>query len=161
MAERIPVESSDLSSYFEGIEPGDIYLIPGDKGAEVWESYIESPVTSYFKLPDDNWVSQAEMLEVGDWQTAYNADRNEDLVNQLEPYVNWKKSATVYFLAKKSLVLETTWGSFLSYWDCFLAIQDDCPIIFAKGSDYFGLMFRPVGDVVALSRKKDAKPPKV
>jgi hypothetical protein len=85
---------------------------------------------------------------IGDWISSYNGDTSR-VSKLLEEKILWSKNSTVWFCISSSLILQTNWATFIEYWDSFLCVDDDCPILISK--DYgCSLLFRPLGDIVKI-----------
>jgi hypothetical protein len=64
---------------------------------------------------------------------------------------DWQDNRIIRFYAKKKIVFQTRWCDFLNFWDEFLAIEDDCPIVIPEnGSGKEAILFRPIGDIVKI-----------
>lgn len=144
----ICVQDTDYGEYFEKAGSNTVFLL-GEKSAEAaWDSEVYGNASSYFNLPDDCWIVSGESNSIGDWMDSYNNDENSAVEKLLREAVDWSDDAIVRFFVKKKIVFQSNWRDFLRYWDEFLAIEDDCPILLPRCSyRKEALLFRSVGDI--------------
>lgn len=148
----ICVQDTDYCEYFENAGKNTIFLLSEEEAQNAWESEICTNSLSYFDLPDDCWVVAHASNSIGYWIEAYNSDDNAAVANLLLKNINWPDDTIIKFFAKKKIVFQAKWCDFLRFWDEFIAVEDDCPIIIPEGD--FGkqaLVFRPIGDILKIS----------
>ena len=146
-----PVNETIYNDMFEDSEGSRVFLLSPSKANAVWESYIDPVATSYFSLPDDNWVIHNEQLKSTDWIEFYNSGNSKGFADIIQNSVNWAEDTEVFYFAKKSIVFSSSWKVFLNCWHGFLASEDDCPLLMPKKGRE-ALMFRPIGDVIKITR---------
>ena len=147
----ICVQNIDYGEYFEKAGKGTVFLLSGETAEKIWDSEIYANSTSYFNLPDDCWVVSSKSSLIGNWIEAYNNDDNDAVEELLRRAIDWRDDVIIRFFAKKKIVFQTKWCDFLCYWDEFLAVEDDCPIILPKdNSRKEALVFRPIGDILKI-----------
>ncbi len=103
--------------------------------------------SSYFDLPDNHWLISGNSTELGRWLEAYNEDRNDSVSQLLMAAVDWHPDERIHFYAKKSIVFETAWETFVNHWDSFLACEDDVPIVKSTKNNRNTILFTPIGDI--------------
>ena len=64
------VLKTDYKEYFESANAKAIYLLSKSKANYFWDGAIEPQVSSFFKLPDDNWIISNETVPIGEWISA-------------------------------------------------------------------------------------------
>jgi len=154
MPERnlISIENTTFKECFEGVQPGEVFLLGKEDSNKYWERYIDTSATSYFNLPEGSWVVASKHECLGTWMEAYNNDNNEAVSAILRKEFTWVDDMTVWFFVSKEIVFESSWQSFLKYWDCFIAAEDDCPILLGQEmSTGQALLFRAIGDMYKIS----------
>lgn len=115
----------------------------------MWNKKIHQGSSSYFQLPDNNWVTANKLQSIGRWIEAYNNGNTTMVEKLLRKNVSWSDDEYVYFFAKSTIAFQMKWSYFLCFWDEFLAIEDDCPIIvLAENSKKEALLFRAIGDIL-------------
>ncbi|MCG9962786.1 DUF2947 family protein [Shewanella cutis] len=152
MSENLsPVESTQHKDFFDDVPANTVFVYERSCGEALWEDVIGKKSTSYFSLPDDNWVVSKESRKIGEWIEAYNNDENKIVGDILQRELDWGFDTKVRFFGKKSVVLETSWKSFLLHWDGFLALEDDCPILVKDGDIETGILFTGTGDILVIN----------
>lgn len=151
MSENLnPVESTQYKDFFDDVPEKAVFVYEKSCGEALWEDVIGKESSSYFNLPDDNWVVSKTSRKIGEWIEAYNNDENRIVADALQKELDWSFDTKVRFFGKKSVVLETSWKNFLQYWDGFIALEDDCPILVKEGVRETGLLFRGIGDILLI-----------
>ncbi|WP_062269767.1 DUF2947 family protein [Endozoicomonas arenosclerae] len=151
-AESLPVERTRYREYFDSIPRNSIFLL--DKGVSelFWDKEISNKGASYFKLPNDCWLVSGESDLIGSWLDFYNKSDNIPVSNILKSKFKWSDKETVRFCISKCIILESSWSVFLEFWDDFLAIDDDCPILIPSNPiNREAILFRPIGDILKVS----------
>lgn len=147
----IPVQDSFYKEYFDDIDKTKIFLLKEEYANSAWADEIDSNSTSYFDLPNDCWIVKATSISIGDWIDAYNSDNNAIVANMLLSAIDWDEGEKIRFYVKKGIVFQAKWSDFLQFWDDFVAVEDDCPIVVSESSrQQQALIFRPVGDVIKI-----------
>jgi hypothetical protein len=150
--QSIPVRESIFKELFEDIGDREVTLLGDDEADAVWNFLVENTASSYFDLPDSSWVVLAPRHHLGRWIDAYNSDDRELIKRLLKQSLGWNDRDPVAFMAKKSTILRTNWSTFCDFWDDFLAVEDDCPLLMRMhGISHQALLFRPVGDIVKIN----------
>ncbi len=153
---RIPVAKSEFFEFFEEslaaaehAEDG-VFVLRSDAAADVWVRRFGEGSTTYFNLPDSSWVVRADRQSVGHWLESFNDGETETVHGILSGAIGWSPQERVLFCARRNSVLSITWRLFLSLWDCFLAFEDDCPIVVPERSGIPGaIIFTPLGEIRA------------
>ena len=147
----ICVQDTVYDEYFENIERNTVFLLSGEAAERAWNLEVYPNSSSYFDLPDDCWIVAVQSRPIGQWLEAYNNDDNALVEELLRGALNWPDTTILKFFAKKKIVFQASWCDFLRWWDEFIAIEDDCPIIIPEnGSGKEALVFRPVGDILKI-----------
>lgn len=148
----IPIENTTFRDYFEDIQPREVFLLGKEDAKELWQTRIDENATSYFNLPDNSWVVTSRNEHLGTWIEAYNSDNNEAVSDILKKKFAWTIDMTVWFCVSKEIIFESSWGFFLKHWDCFIAIEEDCPILLGQEEPTEqALFFRAIGDMYKIS----------
>ena len=151
MSENLnPVELTQHKDFFDDVPTNTVFVYERSCGEALWEDVIGMKSSSYFSLPDENWVISKGSRKVGEWMEAYNNDENKQVADVLQRELGWILETKIRFFGKKSVVLETSWQNFLLYWDGFLALEDDCPIVVKDGDIETGILFRGIGDILVI-----------
>lgn len=148
----IPLRNTTFMEFFEDIECKDIFLLSKDGANRLWNSYFDKNAKSYFSLPDDNWVISGKKKLIGTWLEAYNCDNNQAVSSILRKEITWRKSQVIWFCVSKEIIFQSHWHFFLKHWDCFVAVEEDCPIVVSQESNQkLALLFRPIGDMYKIT----------
>jgi hypothetical protein len=147
----ICVQDTDYGEYFDNVGKNIVFLLKEESAEKAWHSEVHATSSSYFNLPDDCWIVASKSDSIGNWMEAYNSDNNVAVEELLREALDWPDNAIVKFFAKKRIVFQTKWRDFLRYWDDFIAVEDDCPIIIPENcSGKEALVFRPIGDILKI-----------
>lgn len=145
------VQSTDYYDYFESVKKNTVFLLNPHMAEMAWESEIYANSSSYFNLPDDCWIVASKSHLIGNWMVAYNNDDNASVERILRETVDWSDSTVIKFFVKNTIVFQAKWCDFLNYWDEFIAVEDDCPIIIPEnGAGKEALLFRAIGDIIKI-----------
>lgn len=145
------VQDTGYSEYFENAGRNTVYLLSENMAESAWNREVHVGTSSYFDLPDDCWIISSESLPIGRWMEAYNNDDNPVVEKLLRAAVDWSDDIFIKFFAKKKSVFRVRWKEFLHYWDEFIAVEDDCPIVIPEnGSGKEAILFRSIGDIVKI-----------
>jgi len=143
-----PIEYTTFKECFEDIQPREVFLLGKEGANKLWQMRVDKNATSYFNLPDDSWVVASRNERLGTWIEAYNSDNNETVSDILKKEFSWSDDMKVWFCVSKEIVFETSWKIFLRHWDCFIAADEDCPILLGQEeSTEQALYFRAIGDM--------------
>jgi hypothetical protein len=154
--EKEAIENTLYKVCFESIPYNSIFLLSEVEASNLWSEYISINSRSYFDLHDNCWVIKSKQIVVGDWLTYYNTDDNDSLTILLKKIFNWADEELIRFFANRNCVIETNWKYFLKYWDCFLAVNDDCPIVIPNDSRFTeAILFKPNGHVLKIFKIND------
>jgi hypothetical protein len=150
-SDLICVQDTDYGEYFEKTEKNTVFLLSGETAEKAWNAEVHANSSSYFDLPDDCWIVANKYCFVGGWMEAYNNDDNVVVEELLRRAIEWPDDTIIRFFAKKKIVFQTRWCHFLRFWDGFIAVEDDCPILIPEnGSGKEAIIFRPVGDIIKI-----------
>ncbi len=129
-------------------EAGDvIFCLDKDEAAGAFRLAVGSEASTFFDLPDGHWLVEMEMRVIGRWLESYNEDNAEPVRELLRSIVNWTLDDEVYYLAKKSLVIKSSWSCFTEWWDAFLACEDDAVILMRDINVKEGFLFTSLGEI--------------
>lgn len=146
------VKDTEYGYYFDNIEKSTAFLLREDLAKDAWGHKIHKGSTSYFRLPDDCWITSGKWAFVGTWVDAYNEDQNAIVEDFLRTAVDWPDDISIIFFANGLTAFRTQWRTFLKYWDEFISVEDDCPILMPETGDRKGaIMFTPGGDIIRIS----------
>lgn len=146
------VKDTHFVYYFDNIDKNTVFVLRDDLATDAWDREIHKGTTSYFRLPDNCWIISSKRDLVGYWVEAYNTENNAVVENFLRMAVDWPNDIFVIFFANGATAFRTTWRSFLRYWDEFIAIEDDCPILIPEtGIRKEAIIFTPGGDILRIS----------
>ena len=148
MNKTIPIMISDFSEEFEGVDSEGIVLLTKEQASQVWQKYIDEKATSYFRLPDDNWIIKSEQVIIGEWLSDFNKNRSQETKAKLDSSILWSDNNTVWFCISKALVIETSWYDFKRLWMNFLECEDDGPILLNSKEVNCALLFFSIGNIV-------------
>lgn len=149
----VSVEKTVFKNCFEGIPPEKVFLLPKEDAYHFWEERVDSKATSYFNLSDDSWIITSEKEELGMWIEAYNNDDNDSVSDLLQKAFCWEENKPIWFCVSKEIIFQSSWCIFLKYWDCFIAAEDDCPILLSSSElEEQALLFRAIGDMHKINR---------
>ena len=149
--ELVCVQDTSYGEYFENAGKESVFLLSEEMAEESWKNEIHPDSSSYFNLPDDCWVVSGKTNSIGNWIEAYNSDDNYVVERSLREAVDWDDNTNVKFFAKKNIVFQARWCEFLRFWDGFIAVEDDCPIVIPEnGARKEALIFRPIGDILKI-----------
>ena len=149
--EFICVQDTDYREYFENAGINTVFLLSENMAESAWNREIHIGASSYFDLPDDCWIIASVAVPIGRWMEAYNNDNNLLVEKLLRAEVGWPDDIFIKFFAKKKIVFRARWKDFLHYWDEFIAVEDDCPIVIPeKSPNKEAILFRPIGDIVKI-----------
>ena len=159
MSEKmISVDNSPFKECFQGANLSDTFLLSKEAANDLWAKRVDERAASYFNLPDESWVVSSEYENVGVWIDAYNNDTNSIVSDLLRHSFSWSDNTKIWFCVNKHIIFESSWLSFLKYWDGFIAVEDDCPIVIAQtGKSRDALLFRSIGDMVKVSEYAENK----
>ncbi len=105
-------------------------------------------MSSFFKLPDDNWIIRNESAIIGEWISSYNDDDAKPVSDMLNKNISWGGASIIKFLINRDVAFQVPWENFIEMWDDFIAIEDDCPLVVPSNPKRDGLLiFRPIGDI--------------
>lgn len=144
----IPISSTEFSEYFDDIGNCKIYRLSQNDAELYWHSIFMDNSRSYFSLSDDNWFIRSNSHKIGEWINAYNSNSNIALSEILTKEISWQDDNIIRFCISSSCIFQTTWQCFNLHWSDFLAIDDDCPIVFSTTDTDSSICFRPIGDIV-------------
>jgi len=145
------IQETEYGDYFEKAGKNTIFLLSKESAVNAWNFKVNSNSSSYFNLPDDCWIVANKSYSIGNWMEAYNSDDSGYVEGLLRSAVNWSDDAIIRFFVKKRIVFQASWCNFLRFWDEFIAVEDDCPIIIpVKSSAKEALVFRPIGDILKI-----------
>lgn len=152
-----PVNKTFYKEYFEESNSSEkIYLLSEQEAMEAWANKVSRDSKSYFDLADDNWLVAGEYKKLGEWRTAYDKNQIEWVSNILRAHHNWKDNTTVLFLINRKNVFQLSWHDFLLNWDCFLTIEDDCPVLIPLvNCRKEAILFQHLGAVYTISEASD------
>ena len=143
-----PVLNTDYKEYFESAGAKNAYLLSKSKANDCWDEATESKVSSFFKLPDDNWIIRNESAIIGEWISSYNDDDAKPVSDMLNKNISWGGASIIKFLVNRDVAFQVPWENFIEMWDDFIAIEDDCPLVIPSNPKRDGLLiFRPIGDI--------------
>lgn len=145
------VQDTDYGEYFENAGENTVFLLSQNMAERTWNSEVHASTSSYFDLPDDCWIIASKSVPIGRWMEAYNNDENPMVEKSLRASVDWSDDIFIKFFAKKTSVFRVKWKDFLHYWDEFIAVEDDCPIVIPENESHKeAILFRPIGDIVKI-----------
>lgn len=146
------VKKTFYSEYFEEVISNVVFLLDKESAKKAWEKNVGIGSESYFDLPDDSWLIEGQKIEIGRWMEAYNTDDILLVKKLLASHVGWQDETVVNFFVNNEIVFITKWKDFLQYWDSFIAIEDDCPIVIPDilNKNRKAIIFRPIGDIVKI-----------
>lgn len=152
MTTRRSVLSTEFAGYFEdddaaGSAPLAVEVLDRAEAGEIWTRRFDGSSASYSSLPDDSWVVASEWTTVGGWHDAYNSDDPGVLGAVLSSACGWAEDAPVLFCVSKYVMLSCTWRQFVDHWDCFLALDDDSPLLVREDDEEELFWFTPRGSV--------------
>ncbi len=150
MENKSEIKKSAYLDFFLNADIEYTYLLDEEQAKMVWQRQVQSNAASYFKLEDDHWLVRAKIENRIEWITSYNESDFLHICCLLEALVEWHKQDTVYFLISQSLVLETKWLELTTYWNLFLTVEDDCPIVINPKFSNEALLFTSIGEVYKL-----------
>lgn len=150
---KTPVNQSDISEFFDAPKMDDVFLLSQNDSSRVFSMFVDPKAKSYWDLDNQNWIVSGDRSDIADWITPYNKDNNALLSDFLREHLKWDDNDTIYFISKRSLVVESSWKSFLLSWDSFLALEDDCPIIVSPNRKGIALLFKPIGRLEQIQKK--------
>lgn len=149
------VNSTKYRDFFEGVPANNIFLLDEKLASDFWLKHISIEGNSYFSLPDNNWVINGFSEPLGDWLEAYNDDNNEPVSQLLKRSFSWSHNTSIWFCISKEIIFQLSWEDFLKHWDCFVAIDDDCPIVIGFTADLQqALILRGIGNMSKISHVK-------
>lgn len=149
--ELICVQETGYADYFKKTLKNKVFLLDVKMAESAWDHAINIGTSSYFDLPNDCWLISSDSVRIGDWLEAYNDDDNYAVSKILRDSVNWPEDDFVNFFAKRKIVFKVKWKDFVLYWDDFIAIEDDCPIVIPENKKRKeAILFRPLGDVLKI-----------
>jgi len=150
--ELVCVQDTDYDEYFEHAGKNTVFLLEDGMAEKAWKCEIDANSSSYFDLPDDCWIITSKSYSLGRWMEAYNNDDNAAVEELLRDAVDWPDNTIINFFAKKKTIFQTRWCDFLHFWDEFIAVEDDCPIVISEsGAGKEALLFRPIGDIIKIN----------
>ncbi len=149
----ISIKNTHFKEYFSSEIYDEVFLLDTKDANLFWHSYIGENTTSYFNLPNDNWIIKEERIFLAEWITYYNEDNNISISTILKNQISCDNDATIWFCMSKELILKSNWKVFLEHWDCFIAIDDDCPIILIE-NEAQSLLFTSIGGLYKIIRKE-------
>ena len=144
---KTPIKRSPFADFFEDVEATDIFLLCKEDADQICSTYIDSSTNSYWFLKDDHPLLVGKRECIGDWSTPYNNDDNSQLSLLLEDKLEWNGDDVIYYIINRDTVLETSWRSFLKFWDAFIAAKDECPFIVSSTDKENTLLINPNGEV--------------
>ena len=150
----LPVNKTFYQEYFEESSSSEkIYLLSEKEAIEVWGKEIDWESKCYFDLADDHWLVVGERKSIGEWMTAYHENKVELVANILRSCRNWDNNKTVLFLINRKNIFQLSWYDFLLNWDCFLSIEDDCPVVIPQVNPLKeAILFQHLGGVYTINR---------
>ena len=149
---QFPIEDTFYCSYFENISLKTIFLLDKKDACNIWGNRIDSSALSYFGLPENSWIDMDEAKVLGEWITSYNNDTNLTVERILRDEFDWGDEENILFFLNNENALKTKWKFFLEYWDCFLAIESDNPLIILENSTVAELLsFTSTGMILKFS----------
>ena len=152
-----PVQQSELNIYFDDFtEELPIWVLDKDEAQRLWSEIFDARSSVYFNLPDDSWVQVERSVHAGDWQPGLNEEDFEPFRQSLSANVPWRATDDVLFAASSTTILQTTWEAFLRYWQGFLYLKSDAPMLLSPQHPRQCILFFPGGRAVFI----DASQPK-
>lgn len=141
------IETTEFEENFDKNMASKVMLLSSDEASEVFGDFFGRNARSYQTFADDHWCVSSQHNNLGDWIEAYNADKNEPVSQVLKMAVKWDGASAVYFCISRLLVLRTSWDDFVANWDCFIACEDDFPILVNTKHKGEAVMFTPMGEI--------------
>jgi len=151
----IPISSTEFSEYFDNIGDCEIYLLSRNNAELYWRSIFTDKSRSYFSFSDDNWFIKSSSYKIGEWINAYNSSSNIILSDILTKEIFWQDDDIIRFCISSSCIFQTTWQCFNLHWSDFLAIDDDCPIVFSVTNINASIWFTPVGNIFEVDKNTE------
>jgi hypothetical protein len=150
MREKITIHNSQFSEEFLGIDDIDIYLFAREESQQIWNKYIDGKSSSFFSLPDSNWLIIKNNINIGNWIEDYNNDIVENVQDIFNKKIDWADSDIVWYCISKCFILETSWFNFKKYWMSFIECEDDCPILLNESRFQQAVLFQPIGNIIRI-----------
>ncbi len=145
------VLDTNYGDFFDDVSTNTVFMFSNEFSEHMWSRDIHQGSSSYFQLPDDNWIVTGKSQSIGHWIEPYNNGDNATVERLLRKNIDWPDDTVINFFARRKTVFQTKWRDFLCFWDDFLAIEDDCPILIPEGgSGKEALLFRAIGDILKI-----------
>jgi hypothetical protein len=148
MDKNLLIAESEYSEAFEGKDSDGIVLLTKNNALKVWQNHIDAKATSFFSLPNDNWIIKSNHVVIGQWLSDFNNNKGQDVEARLHASVSWNNNDRVWFCISKFLVIEAFWYDFKRLWMNFLECEDDCPILLNSKKANCAILFFPIGNII-------------
>ncbi|MEM9213242.1 MAG: DUF2947 family protein [Cyanobacteria bacterium P01_F01_bin.150] len=132
--------------------PINRYQLSQSESNSIWDEAIDSQATSYFTLPNENWLKKGEQTSLGDWSTAFSNNERESVIQALEKTFKWDQGTVIQYFVKRNIVFQVTWKDFIQHWEDFLSAEYGYPIVMSQGTNQpDALLFHPIGKITKIS----------
>ncbi|MBT0587739.1 DUF2947 family protein [Alteromonas oceanisediminis] len=150
--ENIDVKKTEFKSLFDSVPFGVVQFLGANDSKKFWKKNIDEHSNNYFRLPESNWIVSSKSIDIGRWLEPYNEDSNKELAQKLKKFINIEGDLVVHFAFKGQYVFAVRWADFLQYWDSFLAMEDDSPILLIdEEGKRKALVFNGMGNVILVN----------
>jgi hypothetical protein len=144
-----PVMQSEFDTYFDhatGEVP--IWVLDEDEARRWWCENFDARSKVFFNLPEDSWVQVQRGVPAGGWQPGLNEENFGPFRESLAANVPWCADDAVMFAASNTMVLQSTWATFLQHWQGFLYLDSDAPMLLSPQHSRQCILFLPRGDAL-------------
>lgn len=152
---RLQVESSFFADYFtpelerHEYSADGVSVLDEAEASVFWDARFGLGTTCYFDIPDGSWLDTRPWTCVASWREfAGSAHDTSSVASVLRAAMAWPPDEPLLFCARRSVLLSVTWRLFLGLWDCFLTLEDDCPILVPEKDGVCGaVLFTALGEM--------------
>ncbi len=150
------IKDTEFSQYFENATKNTIFRLEEESSEKAWDSEIHQGSSTFSLLPDNCWVvPKPNNISIGKWIEAYDNGNNFAVEEILRESFDWPDDTIIRYFLDRSFVLQVKWCDFLRYWDDFLALEDDCPIVIPQNGlrRNEAIIFDPSGYIFKIGNK--------
>lgn len=148
-----PIQQTEYAYYLPVGTHIQALVLDSEESKALFELFFETDRKSYFLFSDDHWAVKSDYKKIGHWLLPYNANNDDEVSNLLKNAIDWDNDEKVFYLAKKSVIFQLTWGDFLKHWSTFLTIENDATFVIRSMTEKTVLMFTALGEIRHISVK--------